>query len=139
MPDLDLTKYFVKTEDFGFKASIFPDYTYFINDKITNANKNKYNKTIKSIKDFEERLDKDLFDAIEKYIANSGIDIIKDKKSKISVSDCKITIPELKDMPNEKLQARINAYIEFNREYAKIIPFVILSKLKKYTFPNSLM
>ena len=128
LPDLDLTKYFEKTEAFGLKVTMSPDYTYFINDEITKTNQNKYSKTLKSIKNFEERFDKDLFEAIEKYISSSGIDIVNDKKSKISVSDCKLSIPELKDMPKDKLQARINAYVEFNRQFAKTIPFVILSK-----------
>jgi hypothetical protein len=126
LPLLNLSNYFVESEQYGFKIEISPDYTYEKNDKLIKLQKEKYNKVVKGITQFAEKYDGELLEAIETLITKNGIDFINNPSSEINAADLEFTSRDLKAMAAKDIQPRINAYLEFNKNFLLTIPFVIL-------------
>jgi hypothetical protein len=128
LPSLALEKFFVSTDHHGFKVTVIPDYSFEKSKKMINIQKDKYKKTVDSIKKFDEKLDSDLLEAIENRINVSGIDFYNNPSSEINASDCEFTTRELKAKSAKEIQPRLNAFLSFNENFATVIPFVILDE-----------
>ena len=128
LPNLDLDNFFETTELHGFKLTITPDYSYEKNKDIIKLQKDKHNKTVDSIKKFDEKLDMDLLEAIERYISDNAIDFYNNPNTEVEAANLKFSTKELKAKQAKDIQPRINAYLSFNKNFIKVIPFVILDE-----------
>jgi hypothetical protein len=128
LPSLHLDKYFEKTENHGFKIEITPDYSYEKNKSLINIHKEKYTKTVNTIKKFNDALDGELLEAAESYISKNGIDFFTNPTTEINASECEFQSKELKAKSVKDVQARLNAFLSFNENFTKVIPFVILDE-----------
>jgi E3 ubiquitin-protein ligase HERC2 len=128
LPSLNLDNFFEKTDHHGFKIEVAPDYSFEKNKSLIKLHKEKYNKTINSIKKFEEKLDGELLEACETYLSNNGIDFFNNPTTTIEASSLTFTSKELKNKNAKDVQARLNAFLSFNENFTKVIPFVILDE-----------
>ena len=128
LPSLNLTNYHEETDKYGYKIEITPDYTYEKNDTIIKLQKDKYNKVVKGMMKFNEKYDNELLECIEKYITENSVDFINYPNSEIDASNLTFTSRELKAMNSKDIQPRINAFLEFNKNFLLTIPFVILEE-----------
>ena len=128
LPSLVLSKYYEESEFTGLKLEIIPDYSYEKNKDIVKLQQEKYNKTEASIKKFDESLDGELLESIETFMTNYNVDLINDPNIEIPASGCVFNSKELKALTENEIQPRINAFLTFNRNFMKVIPFVILDE-----------
>jgi hypothetical protein len=128
LPSLNLDKYFEKTENHGFKIEVTPDYSFEKNKSLIKIHKEKYNKTVNTIKKFDEKFDAELLEATEAYISKNGIDFFSNPTTEINASECEFPSKELKAKAVKDVQARLNAFLSFNENFTKVIPFVILDE-----------
>lgn len=126
LPTLNLTNYFDETEYHGLKIEIAPDYTFEKNKDIIKLQQDKYNKTEASIKKFDEKFDNELIQSIENYITSSNIDLLNNPDTQIQASDLTFTTKELKTMSSKDIQPRVNAFMSFNQNFLKVLPYIIL-------------
>lgn len=128
LPTLALETYFEKTDLHGVKIEVTPDYSFEKNKDIIKIKKEKYNKTVDSIKNFEDKFDNELLEALESYISKNNIDFFNNSNTEINATDLEFSSKELKAKPAKEIQPRINAYISFNENFKKVIPFVLLDE-----------
>ena len=128
LPYLKLGSYFEETEHFGLKIEVVPDYSFEKNKAIINLHKEKYTKTVNSIKKFNEKLDGELLEAIETYFSNSSVDFFCNLSIQVNATDCEFNSRELKKLPSKEIQSRLNAFLSFNENFTKVIPFVLLDE-----------
>lgn len=128
LPTLNLSNYHEESEEHGVKLEISPDYTYMKSDKIIKLQKEKYNRVVKGINQFSETHDAELFEALESYITKNGLNFITNPETQIDASNLEFISKELKSMKPSDIQPRIDAFLEFNRNFLLTIPFVILDE-----------
>ena len=126
LPTLTLETYFEKSDNHGIKIEITPDYTYEKNKEIIKLQQDKYNKTEASIRKFDEKFDGELINSIETYITNSNIDLLNNPNTQIPAADLTFTSKDLKTMSSKDIQPRINAFLTFNQNFLKVLPYIIL-------------
>lgn len=81
-----------------------------------------------SIKKFDEKLDGDLLESIEQYLADNNINLMEDNDASIDAGNLKFNSKELKALKAKDIQPRVNAFMTFNQNFLKIIPYVILDE-----------
>ena len=128
LPSLTLSKYFEETDSHGIKIVWTPNYTYEKNKDIINLQKEKYFKIVSSIKKFDEKHDGELLESIESYITKKSIDFLNNPGTQIDATEVEFASKELKSMASKDVQPRINAFLSFNQNFLKVIPYVILDE-----------
>lgn len=128
LPFLTLNKYFEVTENHGLKIEVTPDFSYEKNKYLIQLHKVKHNKTVKSIKRFNEKLDRELLEAIETYLSKTGVNFFDNPSTQVNATDCEFISKELKSLPAKEIQGRLNAFLSFNENFTKVIPFVLLDE-----------
>ena len=128
LPVLSLDDYFEKAEALKLKVKVEPDYLYQKSQKMINIQKEKFKRTVASIQKFPEKYDNELLESIEANINKNAIDFFNNPSTEINASDCEFTTKELKVKQAKEVQPRINAFLSFNENFAKVIPFVILDE-----------
>ncbi|CAI2369874.1 unnamed protein product [Moneuplotes crassus] len=135
LPRIVLSDYFKQENESAINLEIIPDYSYEPNEKATQLLLDSYNKILNDVESFDEALEQELKNEIDKYLIKRRITLFSNSPPEVEYNDLEITSKLLKDFidslekkgenSKEIIQTKINTMMLFNHNIVKALRWVI--------------
>jgi hypothetical protein len=134
LPLLDSKDIFKETADHGIDMEVVPTVEFQKNDRLIEVTKQIYDEITENINKFAPELDTELLYEVNRYIGKSLSDkevqeiVVKDD---FKLSEMTFRAPKLKKLSEAIKRRRIELYINFNKFFIKLMPYIATNSRKK--------
>jgi len=124
LPKFDINKYYKAQEYFGLRFVLAPDFQYTYNQAILEDTWESFQIFLNEMKQFDSKMDEDLYKFIEDYFYQNREVHFKDINAFAIDMDEKRFSEKTKKLPDAVKRKRLNLLLEFNKYAAQLMPFI---------------